>query len=101
MSEKIQKKMIRTTSMKSRGVNINPVGKQLFSCFVFEATTGKAAQVQQFRYSSLFVGFFTRHLLSSLKCFCWHFSQSPMTITDKKEEARPFFKMRNVDKRDS
>lgn len=36
-------------------------GTVLLVCFVFEATTGKATQVQQFRYSSVFGFFFTAH----------------------------------------
>lgn len=57
MSEKVQKKMIRTTL---RCENTKKWETVMLFCFVFEATTGKAAQVQQFRYSSVFAFSFTR-----------------------------------------
>lgn len=60
MSEKIQKKMIRTASMKSKGCKYPPAGETVtLLCFVFEATTGKGStgatvQVQlSVLYSSL------------------------------------------------
>lgn len=76
MSEKIQKKMIRTTSMSLRGEDVTRRGNSYSLVFVFEATTAKAAQVHQFRYSSVLVSFFTRRSetatsvpFTSLKCF--------------------------------
>ena len=63
MSEKIQKKMIRTTSMKPRGEISTRWGNSY--SLVSEATTGKAAQVQQFRFSSVLVVFFTGHVVTA------------------------------------
>lgn len=72
MSEKIQKKMIRTTSMSLRGEDVTRRGNSYSLVFVFEATTAKAAQVHQFRYSSVLVSFFTRRSENCYIC-SFHF----------------------------